>query len=342
MFNNTAIQIAERACPSISYRIRKEILAEDISTPNMQLLQAKILEEEEISRIMSLKKEDGWLGGWFHGIDEPECSIRYLIEKGVEPSHPVIQNALEAIIMRGEEFDIGSMYRVGKPLDEFHLGGSKLIRACVFAYAGNEDYGFVFEKIEEALDVFRYVCQAEDITNIYDTFKNKLVFRSGVTWPSIYHLRLLAYTTKWRNNHNKEMLVKAISNLSKLSPIPDIKLLYKNQIIAPASVYMNNFNEDMECLNAKEWMMWFHRTELISRLGIAFEIPSIKTQIEYVNRIMSDNNGLFTKKLRHYYYTKWTQYLGLALEKDWRSEENIINDLTFRCLLIHSYSKPRL
>lgn len=109
-------------------------------------------------------------------------------------------------------------------------------------------------------------------------------------------------------------------------------------LIAPASIYMNNFNDDMNCLNAKEWMMWFHRTELISRLGIAFEIPSIKKQIEYVNKMLSDNNGLFTKKLRHFYYTKWTQYLGLALENDWKSGEKVINDLTFRCLLINTYS----
>lgn len=338
MFENTALNIAERACPSISYRIRKEILNEDTSKASMQSLQAMILNEEEILRVFSLKKEDGWLGGWFHGVDEPECSIRYLIEKGVEPSHPIIQEALNALINKGENFDVGGMYRIGKPLDELHLGGSNLIKACVFAYTGNEHYDFVIEKISEALDVFRYICDVKNITDIYDIYKNKLVFKAGVIWPSIYHLRLLAYTTKWKNDENKEMLINAISNLSKLSPIPNIKLLYKSQIIAPASIYMNNFNEDMNCLNAKEWMMWFHRTELISRLGIAFEVPSIKAQIEYVNKILSDNNGLFTKKLRHFYYTKWTQYLGLALENDWKSDEKVINDLTFRCLLINSYS----
>lgn len=64
MFKNTAIFLAERACPSISYRIKKEILDEDISKPNMQLLQTNILNEDEILRVFSLKKVDGWLGGW--------------------------------------------------------------------------------------------------------------------------------------------------------------------------------------------------------------------------------------------------------------------------------------
>ncbi len=338
MLNDTALYLAKTAGPSISYRICKEILNEDVSKPNMQLLQEKILKEEEVIRICSLKKEDGWLGGSFHGVDEPECCIRYLIEKGVEPSHAIIQEALNALLKKGENFDEGSMYRVGKPLDELQLGGSKLIKACVFAYTGNEQYDFVIEKIDEALNVFRFVCDVKNITDIYDRYKNKLVFKTGVIWPSIYHLRLLAYTTQWKNNDNQDMLINAIVNLSKLSPIPEIKLLYKNQMIAPASIYMNNFNEDMSCLNAKEWMMWFHRTELISRLGIAYKVPSIKTQIEYVDKILNDNNGLFTKKLRHFYYTKWTQYLGLALETDWKSDEKVMNDLTFRCLLMKSYS----
>lgn len=338
MINDTALYISKRACPSIAYRIRKEILHEDISNPDMQELQIKILNEKEILRILHLKKEDGWLGGSFHGVDEPESCIRYLIEKGVEPRHPVIQDALNAIINRGDKFDEGSMYRVGKPLDDLHLGGSKLIKSCVFAYTGNEQYDFVLEQIEEALEVFRYVCSVDSITDIYNIYKDKLIFKTGVMWPSIYHLRLLAYTNSWKNTKNQEMMVRSISKLVDLSPIPNIKLLYKHQIIAPASIYMNNFNDNMNGLTAKEWMMWFHRTELISRLGIALRIPSIRAQIKYVNDLLKANKGLFNMKLNHYYFTKWTQYLGLALEENWKTSDKMINDLTFRCLLINSYN----
>lgn len=335
--DQTALSISGRACPSISYRIKKEIFHEAASNPDMQVLQSEILNEDEILRIFSLKKEDGWLGGLFHGIDEPECCIRYLVEKGVEPGHPVIQKALKAIINKGDKFDEGCMQRVGKPLDAFHLGGSKLIRACIFAYTGSEDHDFVAEYIEEALEVFKFVCNIEKITDIYDVYKDKPVFKNGVMWPSIYHLRLLAYTKGWRNEKNREMLTNALAKLAELSPIPGIKLLYKHQVIGPASVYMNNFNDAMKLLDAREWMLWFHRTELISRLGIAPEIPSIKAQIDYVNHFLNESNGLFTKKLRHPYFTKWTQYMGLALEDNWRTADKAVNDLTFRCLLINSY-----
>jgi hypothetical protein len=339
MKNQTALYISERACPSITYRIKKELFLEDITKPDMQALQSKILNESEILRIFSLKKDDGWLGGRFHGVDEPECSIRHLVEKGVEPSHPIIQDTLNAIIARGDKFDEGSMNRVGKPLDRLHFGGSKLIKACVFAYAGYENYDFVLEQVDEALDVFKFVYGVEKIEDIYDEYKNKLVFKSGVMWPCIYHLRLLAHTNCWKSAKNQEMLGKAISRLAELSPIPEIKLLYNHQIISPASVFMNNFNDDMSNLSTKDWMMWFHRTELIAKLGIATKITSIKKQIEYVNNLLNTNDGLFTKRLNHYYFTKWTQYIGLALEDNWKSTDKMINDLTFRCLLINSYQK---
>jgi len=331
------LYLLSNACPSIKYRIKKEILHEDISTPDMKKLQTQILDEEKIKYLFSLKKSDGWLGGLFHGTEEPESIIRYLIEKGVEPSHPIIQDALSAIINRGEKFDLGSMHNVGKPLDNMHIGGSKLMKACVFAYTRNEKHDFVAEQIEESLNAFEYICSVKNIENIYDLYKDKLVFKSGVKWPCIYHLRLLAYTHSWRNTQNKEMLTSSISKLAELSPIPNIKLLYKSQIISPASIFMNNFDNDMNKLTPKKWMMWFHRTELIARLGVAAKIIPIKTQIDYVNNHLSENNGLFAKKLRHYYFTKWTQYLGSALEENWKTNEKVINDLSFRCLLINSY-----
>lgn len=336
MDTKIALSISEKACPSISYRIRKEIFHEDVLNPNMKMLQSKILEEDEIKRIFSLVKEDGWLGGYFHGVDEPECGIRYLIEKGVEPSHPIIQNALSAIISKGSNFDEGSMYNVGKPLDNLHFGGSKLMKACVFAYTGNEDNDFVIEQIHESIEVFRFVCCIDKITDIYDVYKDKLVFKKEVMWPSIYHLRLLAYTNLWKTHANQDMMVKALCKLAELSPIPNIKVLYNHQIISPAAIFMSNFNDDMSKLSPKEWMMWFHRTELIARLGIALKIPSIKAQIDYVGNMLSENNGHFTMKLKHYYFTKWTGYLGLALEEKWITAEKICNDLTFRCLLINS------
>jgi hypothetical protein len=338
MIQETALYLSKTACPSIAYRIRKEMFLEDVNSPEMRELQTRILEETEVRRILSLRKEDGWLGGLFHGTDEPESGIRYLMEKGIDSSHPSIQAALQAILKRGGDFDRGCLERVGKHLDAWHLGGSKLIKACVFAYAGEENHDFVQEEIGEALNAFRFVCSIAHLEDIYEPYKDKKVFKSGALWPCVYHLRLLGMTQGWRTEENSQMLVKAFTLLAELSPIPEIKLLHKHQVIAPASAFMYDFNVDMAALSDIQWMMWFHRTEMIARLGIASQVYAIRDQMDYVSGMIGECGGLFTKKLNHPCFVKWSAYAGLALEEDWKTKDRRVNDLTFRWLLIQFYS----
>lgn len=331
--------LVNNACPSIRYRTRKEILGENAKSPIMIELQKEILEDENVQNILALKQEDGWLGGLFHGELEPESAIRYLSEKGVEGNHPTIVGALNAIVNRGEYFDKGSMERVGKLLDSYHLGGSKMIKACVFAYSGHVDNAFVEEEITEALSAFEFISNVENLNQIYHIYKDKTcVFNEETKWPSIYHLRLLSFSDGWKNPGNKKMLIAAFNKLTNFSPIPHIKLLFKNQIISPAYIYMNDFNVNMNNLTPKELMMWFHRTEMIARLGIINDVPEIKKQIYYLNEYLNANNGFFVEKISHFYFNKWTQYIGLALENDWNVKDSRINDLTFRSLLILKFS----
>mgnify|MGYP005834093033 CR=1 FL=1 len=130
-----------------------------------------------------------------------------------------------------------------------------------------------------------------------------------------------------------------LKKLVDLSPIPHINLLWKSQLISAASFCMHDFNIDMENLNAKEWMMWFQRMELLSRLGVVQYIPELKTQVEFIKNAMINKSAVFEKKQSHYYFTKWDNYTGLALEKDWKTKERYLFDLFFRSLLILHYSK---
>ena len=288
--------------------------------------------------MLALAQEDGWLGGTFHGTDEPESGIRYLMEKAVEGSHPVVRGALAAIENRGEAFDRGSMERVGKPLDAWRLGGSKLMRALVFAYAGAEEHEFVRQGILEALEVFAFVLSVRSAEDISVPYKGKLVFRKGALWPCIYHLRLLAHTQSWRTEDNSNMLAQAVTRLGELSPIPEIKLLHKGQIISPASVYMNDFNEDLAGLDSAGWAKWFHRMEMTARLNIAAKVPAVMRQLQYVSGLVKEGGGFFPLNLRHPYFTEWSQYMGLALESDWKTKNRRVYDLTFRWLLIQTYA----
>ncbi len=340
-YENAIGTLVHSACPSIQYRVRKEILGESPVSPMMLELQNQILKDEAVQDIFSWQEEDGWLGGQFHGDHGPECGVRRLAEKGVTNDHPVMIKALRALKLKSNDFQDVSfcLGRVGKALDDHHMGGSAMVLACVFAYAGLENENLVQTQIQEALAGFQYVLTVRSVDELYKVRKDgTLVFNAGVKWPSIYHLRLLSFTQSWKGAQNKQMLADAVGKLAAFSPIPQIKVLEKGQVMAPASVFMGDFNPDMEGLTPQEWMVWFHRAEMVARLGIADAVLAIKGQIDFLAAHLDANDGFFQKPLSHFYFTKWSQYMGLALENDWKANGARRNDLTFRSLLILKYA----
>lgn len=326
--------LLEYACPSIMYRTKKEILKEILSKEEYENAQNQILQDEQVRHVLSLQKEDGWIGKTFHGEDEPESGIRLLCEKGVDSKNTALVRAIDAIENLGEEFDQGCLYRVGKLLDEANLGGSRMMKACVYAYAGIDNTDFMNGQIDKALAAFRFVITVSQMNDVYMEKNGKKVFNENVPWPSIYHLRLLAFTNSWKNDDNRSMMIHSLNRLCEFGTIPHISLLHKSQLISPGSFCMIDFDVKLEDLSAKEWMMWFHRIELIARLGVINDVHILSKQVDQLEEILMKAEGVFSKKLSHYYFNKWTPYLGLALENDWRKKNARICDLTFRSLLI--------
>jgi hypothetical protein len=330
-------QLLPSSCPSIQYRIRREILRDPPFLSGMCELQAQILEDGAVKKVSATQGVDGWLSLNFHGYNSMESAIRLLCEKGVEADQPILTRAFGALMDCTDRLERG-LGRAGRILDDLRFGGAETIRASLFALAGMEESSFMEKQTRQALDIFSFAAQVTSMEDIYERHKSHLVFRMGTCWPSIYHLRLLAWTKSWRTEENYKIMAGSIQNLVKLSPLPDIHVKYKSQLIAPASFCMHHFTPDLEKLSASEWMQWFHRTELLARLEIVKHVPELLQQVQALNRMLAEDHGRFTKKLSHPYFQKWGAYTGLALERDWRSAQRRINDLTFRSLLILNYS----
>jgi hypothetical protein len=335
--HSIAEQIIPLACPSIRYRIRKEIFRDPLDTPEMFDLQDQIFKDESVRKVVATQGPDGWLAWNFHGYDSMESGIRLLCEKGMEADRPVLASALVALEKESGRIERG-LRRPGKILDDLGFGGGETIRASLFALAGYEERDFVQEQIQWALDIFKFAAQINTLEDIHEQYKRQPVFRPEVRWPGIYHLRLLAWTRNWRTSENQRMVVESIRTLVRFSPIPDIRVKYKSQVVAPASFCMHHFIQDPNQLSHAEWMQWFHRMELLSRLGVIPQIPELEQQVRTLSHVFLNDNGPFTKKLNHPYFLKWGAYTGLALETDWRSAQRRINDLTFRSLLILNFS----
>ncbi len=325
------------ACPSIQYRIRREILLQPVSAKSLQDLHAQILQDEAVKAIIASQSPDGWLGGRFHGYDSMEASIRLLCEKGISPRQPALAGALQALEAHPDRI-LRQMGNAGRILDERGFGGTYMIMAAILAYAALEQKVLVQEQIGIALEGFRAVLSVASIDDIVEHSKAGLVFKPGVQWPGIYHLRLLAFTHNWRSVQNHQMIVEAIRRMIELSPLPEIHVKHKSQLIAPASFAMQDFNPNFASMDAAQWMAWFHRTELLSRLEVIKAIPELLSQVILLQEMCADTGGRFTRQISHSYFKHWGAYTGLMLERDWRTVQRRISDLTFRCLLIQHYS----
>jgi hypothetical protein len=321
------------ACPAIQYRLRRELLSQPCTTDEMLALRNRILEDRAVKEVLSWQQPDGWIGRNFHGYHSMEAGIRILCEKGLDASQPALAKALWALEKETGRLE-GGLGKVGAILDDLGLGDAQLMRAALLAQAGVEDTPGVQEQIHLAMAAFGTVLNIASIDDLAEAFMGKLVFRARVEWPSIYHLRMLAWTHSWRSPHNRKMVAASLQRLVSLSPLPSIYARYKSQLIAPASFGMHDFNPDLNTLNDARWMMWFQRMELLARLGVIRRVPELDRQVSGLGEILQADQGKFTKRLNHAYFRKWGAYTGLMLEADWRDPRRRVYDLTFRSLMI--------
>ncbi|MBI5566324.1 MAG: hypothetical protein HY870_15605, partial [Chloroflexi bacterium] len=296
----TLDELLERACPSIQYRLRVEVLGESRTAPHVPDLQRQILNDVAVQTVFGWQQPDGWLAWNFHGDKSTESGIRLLCEKGVDPCQPILANALHALERDTHRLERG-IGKVGRILDERGLGGSQTIRATVLAYAGVEDKVFVQDQIDRALAAFKAVLTIDTLDDLLETYTGKLVYRPGRVWPCLYHLRLLAFTHEWRTAENHRMLAESIQRLIEWSPLPDVHVRHKSQLIAPALFCMDDFKPDLSTLDDAHWMRWFHRMELLSRLGVVHTLPALAKQIDVLREMLAAGQGRFTTTLAHPY-----------------------------------------
>lgn len=326
--------LLEKSCPSIKYRIKKEILGERDKD-----LEKELIRDNRVNFFLGLQDKTGWIKEDFHSPLGVETACRVFLEKGLEPSFKPYTQMLKELEKREDSFDNGSLERVGKILDRKGFGGSNMIKASVFAGAGLEDRVFVRDQVAKALECFDFVSKTPSIEQVTTFYRGKKVFQEGVLWPGIYQLRLLAFSSFWRTEKNRKIVRAGIERIIELSPLPSIKVLEKSQIIAPCSFLLNNFKPVLNELSPGEWMPWFHQMEMLARLKIIGDIGELTQQLNELRLILAEGDGFFTRRISHRNFFNWSPYSGMALEKDWRSRERRISDLSFRSFLVNYFSE---
>ncbi len=322
-------------CPSIKYRTRKEILNEHFSETEVNEYQRKILSSPKVRQILEWQNDDGYFGTRLHTaptgskIWPHEGCVRYLLEMGVQLDFKPLQKALSILLVSGWQ-------KEGTDSKAAQAMGFEIIRASLFAQASLHQYDFVQEWVESALQAFRYVAEADSYSDIaIENKKGKFVFLDNKCIPTVFHMRMLAYTDMWRSEENQKMLSMAFEKLYEWLPLPPTYIKAGSQLVAPLGSIIHPINREY---NEQYGFWWFHFHELAARMGMLSKKSPFRKNFDLVDDTQLEQlAGNLKRANQRGVYTNWGAYSGLALNDDWKNKQNRISDLAFRLCLTRNY-----
>jgi hypothetical protein len=326
--------LTQNGCPSITMRVREEILGEVLSPRDKASYLSRIEQSAAMRRVLGWQNGDGYFGERFHTppsgskVWSHEGCVRYLLEMGFGKDFLPLKRSLDILLLEGWEREC-----VGKAAEIFGAGN---IRAGLFAEAGLESADFMERWIETALQGFRFIYEAGSIFDIVVPYKDKQIFAAGKYLPNIYHLRILAFTHSWRTGENIAMVSEAFKKLYLWLPIKPAYIKHRSQLIAPACNIAHEYNNDLFNIDGSCAFLWLHFYEMTARMGMLG--PGSPFRPHFVNLLsrLDKTEGFFTERYDKKAFLSWSGYSGLALEGDWQKQSRRVNDMTFRVCLIEA------
>lgn len=335
MTNDIVELLINEGCPSIAYRTRKEIRQDHISEQEYINYQNTIYAEPKVQTILSWQNPDGYFGTRLHTaptgsrIWPHEGCVRYLLEMGLDNEN--VQKALDVMLYPGW----------GKECENSRAASTfkyELIRASLFAQAGFKNHEVVSEWVEDAIQGFRNIADAESYNDlVVERRDGKLVYKKGIHTPVIYHLRILAFTDSWRTDDNMKMMESAYKKLYQWLPLPPMYHMSKYPVapLGTVSAPVNqNFSDNLG-------FVWIHFYELSARMGMLGKESPFRKHFEELKEIVYEQNERLNEYTedRNGSYIGWSGYSGSALEGDGKTKQERVRDFIFRVLLMDKYSK---
>lgn len=337
MTNNVVEWLLKEGCPSIVYRVRKEIKEENVSEQEYKKYETLICSETKVQRILSWQDSAGYFGTRLHTAPSRskvwthEGCVRYLIEMGLSNDNEYLRKALDAMLCPGW----GKECENSKAASVFKY---EMIRASLFAQAGLHNYDFVPQWVEDALQGFRYIADSDNYMDLVcKRTDQKLVFQGVKYIPTIYHLWLLAFTDFWRTEENKKMLETAYRKLYQWLPLPPMYHQSKSYPVAPLGNVCWAVNQDFD---ENMGFHWIHFYELSARMGMLGKNSPFRKHFDKLKEDVLGNEDYLTEytKKKNNSYVGWSGYSGLSLDGDGETQQQRMRDFMFRVLLIDKYS----
>lgn len=337
---NTIAFLLENASPNILYRVKKEILKEEIDSPEMLLLQEQILNLPKVKKALACQRDSGFFGSVIHGVyfDGFDSTVELLKKNGVEPTNPHMIKAREALT-HWSDYEKDHFYKAGNAMDEHGRGGFRAIWAEQLVELGaDESLAQIREQIKIALNAFKGALEYSSPND----FSKKATFRGepcryylkGATFPAANHIRILEKTLSWRTEENLSMVRCSYAHCKEI-----MKDYHDGVIYVNCGYFVGPFNHNWNAPKNKICIRDFDAHPI----NFAWFMKGLgSASISYP--IFDDDNPYFVESLvamiedEHFVDSISDEQLRMfknyaSIAPSWRKKESIACDLYFPILL---------
>ena len=340
MFTKTIDFLLANACVNIRYLIQRDMLKISIDTPQMQDMQANILQTPVVLKCLSTQHPDGWLGHELHGGNGMDSLMDVLLRLGVEVSNPHIQNAINALITPEIARQHKNYFHAGDALDADGRGGNKSITALILSTVNfPENRQPLSDEIKLSFDHLSGALEYNSIDDFTEKGTKCRYYKKSVKFPGGNHICILANTHSWQSSENLKTAKAAIKNCYMIMKNVEDSIMFRKPKEFGGS-FMGPFNYGWQTLNTLE-------TQDLQRM-----VNNQKNRFQF---------GFYIRSLiRHPMWAIQTtqpyEYLAEMIEKDtlidimtdkaltgfrclWGIEHNWRNKISVKCDLIYTVLK---
>jgi len=339
-FRKTIDYLLDNGGNSIQYRVRRDILGQDIQTDQMKFLHDRILEKHRLKKIFSAQHEDGWIGDELHGQPAKaiESSVYVLLYHGVEKGHTTFRKVAHALLHPKENEPYKRTFPGGPALDQDGRGGDRSITANILALLGHMDNECVRTELDRSLEHFRGALKHTTVDDFTNTTRSgsRTYYVPHALFPGGNHIRLLNATALWRTSENVRMVRTSFSHcMAIMKDAPRvIHFKHKTHYIGPFNFSWQRFPFTIDKIHDDSYAMvwWLRDLGGMTTLGLAKVIPEIAREYEYLQDLLESEEIFKRQTDKSLQRFKQTQIL--SIENSWRKEESIKSDIFFSALLL--------
>ena len=332
--------LLKNASPNIQYRVKKEILREEITAPEMLELQSKIVALPKVKKAFACQRENGFIGSVIHGVyfDGFDSTVDLLKRNGILLTDPHLIKARNALV-EWKHFGKDHFYKAGNAMDEHGRGGFRAILADQLVELGaDESLPQIQEQIKLALNAF---CGALDYSTP-DDFSKKSTFRGqpcryyikGATFPAANHISILEKTLSWRTEENLAMVKRSFTHCKEIMKDYHDGIIYVNcgYFVGP---FNYNWNTSKTKISIRDFdahpidFAWFMKG--LSSASVRYQIFDDENPcfVASLQEMLFDER--FLEKINEEQLRMFKNYASIA--PSWRKKESIVCDLYFPLLL---------